>query len=391
MDPLPLLPNLVAFLRGLRRLGFQVDADDEAAVFTAVQRIGVVRHSDVKYAIQAVVVRSRTQQGLFDTAWRQFLLLLTRPANHVLSDQTLLANVARLRQQTHLRPQILWLGGMEGSHPDDDAQEPEAPAVPLTVGTSREEVLRQTDFALLSADEQAEIGKLHAAVQPLLHISRRRRSTAQGAEIDLAQVVRNSVRDRDALTLPRLSRRHRERPVVLLCDVSGSMDPYSRLLLRFAYALMKRGISVETYVFSTRLTRITQALRLRDPDQALSEVAARTPDFSGGTRLDDALQAFFQSEAKQRLRQGAILLIASDGLDTGDPERLQTNLVRLRRLAHRLIWLNPAAAQPGFAPLARGASRLREAADDIIAVNSWGGLEAFWRTLQNTHRHRPVR
>lgn len=384
------LANLLAFFRGLRQLGFQLSSEEEALALRALLAVGVDQAQDAYVAVRAVVARNRAQLALFDTAWRQFLLLLTRSGDDRLAHNTLLANVARMRRHKPAAPHIVWMGRTDrpsAAEPDEAA---DTQRVAVSVGASREEVLRHTDFARLTADEQAEMGHLADFVRPLVRRSRRTRPSRHGRAIDLAAVVQQDAKG-GAFRLPRRQRRARQRPVVLLCDISGSMDPYSRMIIRFAYAVMQRGVHMETYVFSTRLTRITQALRVRDADKALDEVAAMAPDFSGGTRLAEALQSFCTQDAKRMLQQGAIFLLATDGLDTGELRTLGRYTARLARLTHQLIWLNPAFANPDYRPTARGVRVLHGLVDTIVPAHNWASLEALWGRLRAEPSHRPVR
>ena len=158
----------------------------------------------------------------------------------------------------------------------------------------------------------------------------------------------------DVFTLPTLRRRRRPRPLVVLCDVSGSMDRYSRLLLHFAHGLEQRHERVEAFLFSTRLTRVTHQLRLRRTGDAVAAVAREVTDWSGGTRIGASLEEFQRRWARRVLTRGPVVLLISDGWDCGDPDLLRDQVARLQRSCHRLIWLNPLIGTEGYAPLTRG-------------------------------------
>jgi uncharacterized protein with von Willebrand factor type A (vWA) domain len=172
----------------------------------------------------------------------------------------------------------------------------------------------------------------------------------------------------------------RRRPIVLVCDVSGSMERYSRLLMIFAHAIARRE-DLEAFVFSTRLTRITRLLRQRDLDRALASVSKGVHDFSGGTRIGDALGDFNRHWARRVLGHGAVVIIVSDGWDRGDPRQLTAELIHLRRSAHRLIWLNPLLGSSGYEPLTRGMVAALPYCDDFLAAHNVQALDDLGRLL----------
>ena len=173
----------------------------------------------------------------------------------------------------------------------------------------------------------------------------------------------------------------RSRPVVLVCDVSGSMAPYARMLLQYLQASVAARRRVEAFAFGTRLTRITNELAGRDPDLALERAADAVLDFSGGTRIGDALAELNRTHGR-RVGRGAVVVILSDGWDRGEPELLSLEIARLRRSAHRLIWLNPLAAHPDFEPLTRGMRAAVPHTDELLAGNSLASLEELAELLE---------
>jgi hypothetical protein len=174
--------------------------------------------------------------------------------------------------------------------------------------------------------------------------------------------------------------RVRRRPLVLICDVSGSMERYSRLLMIFAHAIARRE-DLEAFVFSTRLTRITRMLRYRDLDRSLDSVSTKVHDFSGGTRIGEAIADFNRHWARRVLGHGAVVIIVSDGWDRGDPEQLSAELVHLRRSAHRLIWLNPLIGSEGYQPITRGMAAALPLVDDFLAAHNLRALEDLGKIL----------
>jgi uncharacterized protein with von Willebrand factor type A (vWA) domain len=196
-----------------------------------------------------------------------------------------------------------------------------------------------------------------------------------GSRIDLRRALARSLRTGgDVIELPRRRRRLRPRPIVLLCDVSGSMERYSRMLLHFAHALTRRQRRVEAFLFSTELTRITMQLRARRIGEAVSAVTRAVPDWSGGTRIGAAVRQFHQQWMRRALRGGPVVLLISDGWDRGDPEVLRTQIARLQRSCHRLIWLNPLIGTVGYEPLTRGLQAALPYVDDFLPARTLTNL-----------------
>jgi uncharacterized protein with von Willebrand factor type A (vWA) domain len=240
------------------------------------------------------------------------------------------------------------------------------------------ELLRHKDFATYTDAEMALARLLIAqlARRGPTRLSRRTRpSRRRGHTPDLRRVVRASLRTAgEPIDRHWRAPSRRPRPVVLVCDVSGSMTPYARMLLQYLHASVAARRRVEAFAFGTRLTRITHELGGRDHDRALERAAEAVTDFSGGTRIGDAL-ATLNRDHGRRVGRGAVVVILSDGWDRGEPEQLQTEMARLRRSAHRLVWLNPLAAHPEFAPLTRGMRAAIPHTDELLAGNSLASLE----------------
>jgi uncharacterized protein with von Willebrand factor type A (vWA) domain len=252
----------------------------------------------------------------------------------------------------------------------------------LAVRWSPNEVLRHKDFAAYTAGELAEARRLMADLRlhGALRRSRRRRPTRRrtgsATRPDLRRTVRHALRTggeplRRAWAAPST----RPRRIVLLCDVSGSMEPYARAFLRFVHAAVVGRSRVEAFALGTRLTRLTRELSSRDPDVALAQAADAVEDWSGGTRLGEGLRAFNDRWGVRGLARGATVVILSDGWDRGDPEVLATEMGRLRRVAHRLVWVNPLKASPGYAPLARGMAAALPYVDEFVEGHSLASLE----------------
>jgi uncharacterized protein with von Willebrand factor type A (vWA) domain len=234
------------------------------------------------------------------------------------------------------------------------------------------EAIKNKDFAALTADELA---LARAAIARLSWQPGERRTRrwvkGRGPRIDLGRALANSLRTSgEIVTLPRRRRRRRPRPLVLVCDVSGSMERYSRTLLHFAHTLMRRSSGLEAFVFSTRLTRVTRALRASHPDAAIKAAAQSVQDWSGGTRIGAALKTFHQRWRRRILHRGPVVLLISDGWDRGDAQVLREEVARLQRSCHRLIWLNPLIGTVGFEPLTYGLQSALPYVDDFLPVRT---------------------
>ncbi|WP_249011529.1 VWA domain-containing protein [Conexibacter sp. DBS9H8] len=258
-------------------------------------------------------------------------------------------------------------------------------AEPVPAAYSDRELLGAKDFSQYSDGEVMLARPLIVALARRAPRRRSRRlapSRRRGAVPDLAATVRASLRTGGEPLLqcwraPTL----RPRPVVLVLDLSGSMTPYARMLLHYAHACVEAHRRVEVFAFGTQLTRITAELAERDPVRALARASASAPDFGGGTRIGEALGELNRRHGR-RVGRGAAVIILSDGWDRGEPERLGAEIARLRRSAHRLIWLNPLAADPRFAPLARGMAAAMPHVDTLLAGHSLDSLRRLADTLE---------
>jgi uncharacterized protein with von Willebrand factor type A (vWA) domain len=270
--------------------------------------------------------------------------------------------------------------GLSSSQMNREQDATEIPA--SSSGYSAEELLRHKDFEQMTWQETEQVRRLlEQAPWRVAERRTRRLRPSRAGSIDLRRSARHAIRSSgELMQLFRRRPRVRRRPLVLICDVSGSMERYSRLLMIFAHAIARRE-DLEAFVFSTRLTRITRLLRYRDLDRALDSVSKRVHDFSGGTRIGDALADFNRHWARRVLGHGAIVIIVSDGWDRGDPAQLTAELIHLRRSAHRLIWLNPLLGSQGYEPLTRGMAAALPHCDDFLAAHNVQALDDLGRLL----------
>jgi len=254
----------------------------------------------------------------------------------------------------------------------------EDPGLMLRAAASSVEVLRHRDIAELDPRERAELARLFSRLEcrPPLRRSARRRPSRRG-EIDARRTLRDEIRrGGEPARLRRRSRSTRPRRVVVLVDVSGSMGPYADSLLRWAHVVATRNRArTEVFTIGTRLTRVTRSMRLRDGEAALGAAGQAVPDWSGGTRLGEVLQAFLDRWGQRGLARGAVVVVMSDGWERGDPTLLREQMRRLRRLAHRVVWVNPHRGKDGYAPVQAGIVAALPFVDDFIAGHSMATFE----------------
>ena len=253
-------------------------------------------------------------------------------------------------------------------------------------GASRIERLRRTDFSRVPAEDMAQLERLaqRLALGLSLRLARRRRSRSRGAEVDPRRTVQRAAAWAGE-PCELILRGPRERPlrIVALLDVSGSMDRFSLFLLRFLFVLGKRFPGLECFLFSTRLQRVTRSLKARRLPRTLSDLAARELAFSSGTAIGECLKRFNREFADRVLRRSSIVLILSDGLDTGSPQELGEQLSKLRQRVRRLIWLNPLVGGPGYEPLARGMKTALKSIDVLASARDLRSLAELERHLDH--------
>jgi len=355
------LDNLLAFGRMLRRAGIDVHTGRMLDLVEALPHIDLAARDEVYYACRALLVHGPEQIAAFDRAFEAFWRVQTAASvvrNRRESGQSVLTGMETLVGDA------LPAGASEadGSSPVD---------VAIKTWSDRGGVANK-DFADCTSDEQARIAAALSALRWTPGFRRTHRWVAgSGPRIDLRRAVAASRRTGgDVATLPRRRRRLTPRPLVVLCDVSGSMERYSRMLLLFAHALIRRRPRVEAFLFSTHLTRVTRQMRQRRPDAALSAISREVTDWSGGTRIGEALHTFNQRWARRVLNGGPVVLLISDGWDRGDPQQLGREIARLQRSCRRLVWLNPLIGTADYAPLTRGLQAALPYVDDFLPART---------------------
>jgi uncharacterized protein with von Willebrand factor type A (vWA) domain len=385
-----LLHNLVLFNRLLRELGLDVNPGRVIDLVQALSLVQIGRRSDFFYTLQSLLVHNREDLPLFEQA---FDLFWRRPV-HELSLADLFRREPPRPKDPIIKPPDLQENAAQKEKETAD-QEDEEPieVIEVTQTYSTQEMLRQKDFDDLSAEELEAVRRMMAAMVWQLGERRTRRTqTGRGRNPDLRRLLRKNLRyGGELLDWPYRQPKYRPRPLIVIADISGSMERYSRLLLHFIYSLTA-GLEqkVEAFVFSTRLTRITYPLRDKDVDRALHNVSGLIHDWAGGTRIGEAIKTFNYDWGRRVLGRGAIVLVISDGWDRGDPALLKKEMDRLHKSCHRLIWLNPLLGSAQYEPLTRGIVAALPHVDDFLPVHNLASLEDLATHLAQLTDDKPV-
>ncbi|MBV9822946.1 MAG: VWA domain-containing protein [Actinobacteria bacterium] len=351
---------VLGFARTLRHAGVPAGPDRVQAMLAALGHLDVLDPSQVYWAGRLTLCADPEDLDRYDAAFALYFGN-RRPAPGRAADQP---------------PPLLRPAAFEpdtgGAGEEEDT---EAPG--FAVHASRHEVLRHKDVTTLTAAERAQLQRLFALLAPRASGRRSlRHRTARRGRVDLERTVRRMLaHGGEPAELARRRRRTKPRRLVLLVDVSGSMAPYADWLLRFGHAAVRSApLGTEVFTLGTRLTRVTRELRLRDPDRALAAAGRAVPDWRGGTRLGDTLKAFTDRWGQRGVARGAVLVVCSDGWERGDPAELGSQLARLARLAHAVVWVNPHKGKDGFAPVTGGMVAALPHIDSLVAGHSFAAL-----------------
>ena len=373
--------NLLLLPRMLRQAGVPVDAGRARLLLQVLAEVDLLREEDVRAASRAALVSHPADLAPFEETFDLFWALFrgARPPS------------AQLAARPARRERAVGVVPLDADRAGDA---PPRQRSVVRVAASPIEVLRRTDFAEMTPQERVAAARFLERLEwsPGLRPSRRFRAAPSGSRYDARATLRRSLRTwGEPAVLLRRAPRPKRRPLVILCDVSGSMEAYVRLLLHMTHALAQGWGRVEAFTFGTRLTRITRQLRHRRADVALGRVSRAVRDWSGGTRIGESLREFNRRWSRRVLGRGPVVLLCSDGWERGDPRRLAEEAARLQRASYRLLWLNPLSATRGYAPESAGARVLVAHVDDHLPANTLAGLAAVAAVLGTAGRGRPVR
>ena len=372
-----ILGHVVTFGRVLHEAGLEIGPGRVADSLRALDAVDLARQEDVYFALRQTLVSRQDELDLFDRAFGAwFLRAPVLPPVRSRSGAEVETRVGqaptdRLRRREE-----------EGEQEDETGD-------PLELGASAQELLRDKDFSELTGDELRRLRELIARIartRPQRH-SRRRTVAAHGDMLDVRRMIRRSLRTGgDPLDRPLRTRKEVPRKLVVLCDVSGSMDSYARALLLFLHAVVGTGRGVEAFAFGTRLSRLTPDLATRDPDAALARCTEAVVDWGSGTRIGASLREFNETWGRRALSRGAIVLIVSDGWERQDPELVGTEMARLARAAFAVVWVNPLKGNPDYQPLAGGMRAALPFVDRFLSGHNLRSLEELATVLAGIER-----
>jgi len=375
--------NILHFARVLRRAGLRVGPRQVLDAVEAVGAAGIGTREDFYWTLHSTLVKRHEEQEIFRQAFHVFWRnpkLLDKMMSLMLPDVKTPANASEEEQSRRLAEALFG----EGSPATEDEPDIE---VDRSETFSKDELLRTKDFEKMSVAELAEakaaISRLRLTLDE--HRTRRTRPAARGQLVDMRSTLRSTLRSGGVIPLKRRDHRRRRPPLVVLCDISGSMSAYARVFLHFLHALTNERDRVHVFLFGTRLTNVTRELKHRDVDEALARVATRVEDWDGGTRIGETLHRFNVDWARRVLGQGATVLLVTDGLDRDAGEGVGAEIARLHRQARRLIWLNPLLRYERFEPRALGVKALLPHVDEFRPVHNIASLAALVDALSDAH------
>ncbi|HZD79818.1 MAG TPA: VWA domain-containing protein [Actinomycetota bacterium] len=379
IDP---LGRLTGFGRELRHRGLAVGTGRIVTFCRAVAALSPPSRNDLYWAGRASLVGRPEDVEAYDRAFESYFRDGVRIELDLPGADAAAAAQEQVQQGAE-DPSVEgpalaaeWRSAAEGEEPEGEA------AVRLVA--SAVEVLREKSFADLTDEERERVARLirRIAVSVPVRRTRRLHPAATGPRFDVKRTLRRSLRTQGEPFQRAWRRRgQRVRPLVLILDISGSMAPYARALVQFAFAAMAVGRTVEVFCFGTRLTRVTRTLRTKDPDRALHEIGRMVADWEGGTRIGISLKELLDGWSQRAALRGSVAVICSDGLERGDADLLRDQMARLHRLAHRVVWVNPLKGSPRYEPLARGMAAALPSVDVFLPGHNLESLEELSRVL----------
>ena len=374
--------NIMHFGRVLRAAGLPVGPGKIIDATRAVETAGITSRDDFYWTLHSVFVNRQDQREIFDQAFHVFW---RNPQILERMMSLMLPTIQSDGQAEYETPSRRLLDALFPGRGDTGDQEETGDIIGDAAGTySQQEILQSMDFETMSAEEIAKAKAIISRMRlPIMRVPTRRYAlNPRGAKIDMRASLRSALRSgSDTIPLKRSARRLRHPPLVILCDISGSMSRYSRMLLHFLHSITSDRDRVFTFVFGTRLTNITRFLRYRDVDVALEKVAENVEDWSGGTRIGHCIKDFNTRWSRRVLGQGALVLLISDGLDRDSGEGLESEVERLHKSCRRMIWLNPLLRYEGFEPKSLGVRAILPHVDEFRTVHNLQSLQDVARAL----------
>jgi len=376
------LARLIGFGRDLRRRGLPVGTGRIVTFCRSAAALGALDREDLYWAGRGSLISRPEDVEAFDAAFDAWFRQGVRIELDLPGPVDATAEALGGEQDEDLEiveDHVVareWHDMEEGDQAEGEAS--------IRIVASAMEVLREKSFADLSEEERRRVAHLirRLAVQVPTRKTRRYRSAASGPRFDVKRTIRKSLRTQgEPFQRAWRARGTRSRPLVLILDISGSMAPYSRALVQFAFAAMAAGRRVEVFCFGTRLTRVTRTLRTKDPDRAMREIGRLVEDWEGGTRIGASLNELLDGWSQRAAIRGSVAVVCSDGLERGEPDLLREQMARLRRLVHKIVWVNPLKGSPHYEPLARGMAAALPSIDEFLPGHNLESLEELGRVL----------
>ncbi len=378
------LERLIGFGRELRRRGLPVGTGRIVTFCRAAAALGALDRDDLYWAGRATLISRPGDVEAFDVAFRAWFREGVRIELDLPATAGEQADAAIRTTDAVPGPDVREDAVVAREwHELGEGEETEGEAA-IRIVASASEVLRGKSFADLTEEERARVARLirRLAVRVPMRKTRRYRPAPSGARFDVKRTLRRSLRTHgEPFHRAWRARGTRSRPLVLILDISGSMAPYSRALVQFGFAAMAAGRRVEVFCFGTRLTRVTRTLRSKDPDRAMHEIGRLVADWEGGTRIGESLKALLDGWSQRAALRGSVVVICSDGLERGEPDLLRHEMARLRRLVHRIVWVNPLKGSPRYEPLARGMAAALPSIDVFLPGHNLESLDELSRAL----------
>ena len=364
--------HVVTFGRVLREVGIEVGPGRVVDAMRGLGAVDLTRQEDVYFTLRQTLVSRHDELELFDRAFVAWFL--RGPIAPLVREKE--------RRQEEKVVSLTLASESEGAEPDADG-------APLELGASAHELLREKDFAEMTAEEFERARRLLAAIarsRPRRR-SRRRTPDPRGDRLDMRRLLRRSLRSGgDPVDQAWKARKQVPRKLVVLCDVSGSMDAYARALLLFLHALVGTGHGVEAFGFGTRLTRLTSDLATRDPEAALAKATLVAVDWGSGTRIGASLKEFNDVYGRRALSRGAVIVVVSDGWEREDPDLVGREMAKLARAAYAVVWVNPLKGDPNYQPLAGGMRAALPSVDRFLPGHNVASLEELAGVLEGIER-----
>ena len=369
------LSNCLLFTRALRLAGLPIGLDQALAFTQALEWIDLGARDQVYHTARSLLVSRYEHLRLFDAIFNRFW---RAPAASELRRQHTMPRAPRHKPRDQPFSIVTYMAARAGLH------DPEVDISDRSGSASTAEVLQRKEFSQMTPEELERVKRLIQQMRWRISLrqTRRRQPHRRGDLLHMRAVIRDAAQHNGQLTRLRWQRRKvKQRPLVIIADISGSMEKYARLLLQFLYSVAHSLPQVECFVFGTRLTRITGQLKVRNIDQAIDGAAREVVDWAGGTRIGASLRAFNQQWSRRVLGRGAVVLLISDGWEQGDPSVLAAEVRRLQRRCHRLIWLNPLLGRETYQPRVGGMQAALAHVDDFLPIHNFQSLEALAQRL----------